>query len=100
MKTRIPLGVVLAALLVMALGLGVWKTHAQSPAKRYVCAPCNLDCDQLVFDHPGTCPKCGMALVDAASLPATRTQPKVAILIFDGVQVIDFTGPYEIFQAA
>lgn len=26
--------------------------------------------------------------------------PKVAILLFDGVQIIDFTGPYEVFGQA
>jgi putative intracellular protease/amidase len=100
MKPRIPLAILAAVVLVATPLVGVLTAHAQSPAKRYVCPPCNLDCDHLAFDHPGACPKCGMALVDAASLPPPRTQPKVAILIFDGVQVIDFTGPFEIFQAA
>ena len=69
-------------------------------AKRYVCVPCGLPCDNLVFDHPGTCPKCGMALVDAATLPALPAQKKVAILIFDGVEIIDYTGPWEMFGTA
>ena len=27
----------------------------------------------------------------------TSEKPNVAILIFDGVQIIDYTGPYEVF---
>ena len=69
-------------------------------ATKYVCPPCGLPCDGAVYDKPGACPKCGMTLVDQASIRAAAPGPKVGILIFDGVQVIDYTGPYEIFQAA
>jgi putative intracellular protease/amidase len=43
-----------------------------------------------------------MALVEqaAAAAAAARTRPKAAILVFDGVEIIDFTGPYEVFGAA
>jgi putative intracellular protease/amidase len=91
-------------LLVLALaGLSAPASHlaASSRPAHYVCPPCGNPCDGKVHDGPGTCPQCGMRLVaqDAAPshVPATR---KVAILVFDGVQIIDYTGPYEIFQAA
>ncbi len=29
----------------------------------YVCPPCDLPCDKLTFDKPGTCPHCKMRLV-------------------------------------
>jgi putative intracellular protease/amidase len=39
-----------------------------------------------------------MALVDAATVKAAPSnRKKVAILLFDGVQIIDFAGPYEMF---
>jgi len=91
--------VVVMGAMVTLVSLFLSSRSVSAPIK-YVCAPCNLECDHLVFDHPGTCPKCGMALVDASTLPPERPRSKAAILIFDGVQVIDFTGPYEIFQAA
>lgn len=77
--------------------------HAQG--RRYVCDPCGLPCDKIAYDHPGTCPKCGMPLVDQeaanhARESAAHTQNKVAILIFDGVEIIDYTGPWEVFGAA
>jgi putative intracellular protease/amidase len=69
--------------------------------KAYVCPPCGLPCDGAVYGKPGTCPKCGMALVDRDAAKAQASARKrVGILIFDGVQIIDYTGPYEIFQGA
>jgi putative intracellular protease/amidase len=56
-----------------------------------------------VFDAPGTCPDCGMALVEqgsAAAAPRADTRRTVAILLFNGVEIIDSTGPYELFGAA
>jgi len=42
-----------------------------------------------------------MALVDRDSVKvAPRPSPKVAILVFNGVEIIDYTGPYEMFGAA
>src|SRR5215213_580160 len=29
----------------------------------YVCRPCRLACDSEVYEHPGTCPICGMNLI-------------------------------------
>jgi putative intracellular protease/amidase len=70
-------------------------------AKQYVCAPCGMPCDEKIYDHPGNCPVCGAALIDKEEADAAaRNIKKVAILIFTGVQIIDYTGPYEVFQAA
>jgi putative intracellular protease/amidase len=72
-----------------------------APARHYICPPCGLPCDNVVYDKSGICPKCGMALIDQeAAAAGPRATKKVAILIFDGVQIIDFTGPYEVFGAA
>jgi putative intracellular protease/amidase len=100
----------LAPLILLSLVLGVititsYSRHAQAQAKapHYVCDPCGLPCDESVYDQPGTCPKCGMPLVDqetAAKKSAARASKKVAILIFDGVEIIDYTGPWEVFGAA
>ena len=77
---------------------------AKAQVKRYVCTPCSLPCDSKFFDKPGTCPDCGMALVTEAEAKALTaaadTNKKVAILIFNGVEIIDYTGPWEVFGAA
>jgi len=75
---------------------------ATASATVYVCPPCGAPCDTMHFAAPGVCPQCGMKLVDA-SAAAARPDPnrtKVAILVFDAVEIIDFSGPYEMFGAA
>jgi transcriptional regulator GlxA family with amidase domain len=76
-------------------------TIAQAQTKHWVCPPCAAPCDGAVHDHPGTCPACGMALVEQG---APAAEPKagspVAVLVFDGAEIIDFSGPYEVFGAA
>jgi len=92
-------------LLCLALALGAvpgTAPGAQS-AKHYVCPPCGLPCDKVVYDKPGVCPTCGMTLVDEESAAAdanAHPKKKVALLVFTGVQIIDYTGPYEFFGAA
>jgi putative intracellular protease/amidase len=76
--------------------------EAQAQTGHWVCDPCGLPCDETMYEKPGTCPKCGMPLVDEAVArrareAAAHEHKKVAILIFDGVQIIDYTGPYEVF---
>jgi len=74
-------------------------TSAATAAKRWVCPPCAQSCDEKTFDAAGVCPQCGMALVDASTLPAPEPTKKVAILLFNGVEIIDSMGPYEVFGA-
>jgi len=92
-----------AALVLGLLALGAWALTgiaAESSGKHYVCAPCGMDCDAKVYDKPGTCPVCGVPLVEQGSAAAQAPATKVAFLIFTGVQPIDYVGPYEIFGAA
>ncbi len=93
----------LTVVLVVVL-LGASGSQAGVHPVRYVCSPCGLPCDTKVLDKAGTCPDCGMPLVTEeeakARIRATPAPKKVAILIFDGVEIIDFTGPYEVFGAA
>lgn len=72
---------------------------SQSQAKRtYVCPPCGLDCDKLSFDKAGVCPQCGMKLIPLGG--GEDTPVTVAILIFNGAEIIDFAGPWEVFGTA
>jgi putative intracellular protease/amidase len=90
-------------LVAFLLGASGQSTPASAQARHYVCAPCKLPCDSLVFDAPGTCPRCGMPLVEQAAATAAAARDdskKVAILVFDGVEIIDSMGPYEVFGAA
>jgi transcriptional regulator GlxA family with amidase domain len=73
---------------------------AQEPKERFVCTPCDRDCDKLVFDKSGICPHCNMALIKQTEKPKEEKAAPVVILLFDGVQIIDFTGPYEVLGGA
>ena len=75
------------------------------PAKTvYVCPECGQECDNRTFDAPGNCPTCGMPLIpiDANAIKKPRFQSKgtVAILLFPGVVIIDYSGPWEVFGEA
>ena len=101
LRVAAPLLFVLAALC-LAVGPSFSPDSAAAADRHYVCPPCGLPCDDAVYDAPGTCPKCGMALVaqEEVARVSKRTRTKVAILIFTGVEIIDYTGPYEMFGAA
>jgi putative intracellular protease/amidase len=71
----------------------------------YVCPPCGCPSDGKEFAAPGECPSCGMTLVDKSTLKrdpehAAAAGIRVAVLVFDGVQIIDFAAPYEVFGEA
>ena len=73
--------------------------HPQSEVKKsYICPPCGLSCDRLTFDKPGSCPNCGMTLIPAGG--TADSPPTVAILLFNGAEIIDFAGPWEAFGTA
>lgn len=81
--------------------IGTLPIHAAStgPAKVYVCPECGQDCDKLTFDKPGNCSGCGMALIERSEKEKNKPL-SVAVLLFDGVEIIDFSGPWEVFGQA
>ena len=92
---------VLASVLVAA------PATTSSGQTEYVCPPCGHDCLKTVYHEPGACGECGMKLItlaEALNQPAmqqaTQDPKQVAILVFEGVQIIDFTGPWEILGQA
>jgi copper(I)-binding protein/putative intracellular protease/amidase len=84
------------------------SSASQTAAKKeYVCPPCGCSRDDRVSEEAGNCLACGMELIEkgSAAAAAQPQQPQVqlkkaAILIFEGVQIIDYTGPYEVFGQA
>src|SRR5262249_44088941 len=93
---RFAFPVLLAVCIALVAAPGAAPSAAAT--KHWVCPPCGLPCDDVVYDAPGTCPKCGMALVDqeqAAKL-ARHAPKKIALLVFTGVEIIDYTAPYEV----
>lgn len=69
------------------------------PEEAWVCPM--TEHSEEVHDAPGNCPKCGMDLITKAeSDRRAASRRDVAILLFEGVQIIDYTGPYEVFGHA
>jgi putative intracellular protease/amidase len=110
---------VLAALAVLIPLIALPDEVGAVERVRYVCPPCGMPCDTLSFAAPGECEGCHMVLVaqagssaaSSASAPAAPSAAsaapaaapgtkRAAILIYPGVQIIDFTGPYEVFGQA
>lgn len=79
------------------------------PAERkimFACPPCGCAGDTVFAEHAGVCADCGAPFypIFADMENVNRNlpeQPKtVAILLFPGVELIDFTGPWEVLAAS
>jgi len=88
----------MAALALAPRGLlnGPNQSPTRTGSQKYVCPPCGLPCDKLTFDNPGSCPQCGMTLIPAGGVGV----PTVAMLVYEGVEIIDISGPWEAFGTA
>jgi putative intracellular protease/amidase len=80
-------------ILVILVFVSMVLLFADVEKTRYVCP---MHCKNAVYDAPGRCPVCGMQLI----LEKDDHITKAAILIFDGVQIIDFAAPWEILGQA
>lgn len=60
----------------------------------YICPPCGATCDEKVHDAPGVCTHCNMVLIKKSD---SKT---IAFYLQDGVEVLDFAGPMEVFAYA
>jgi rhodanese-related sulfurtransferase/DNA-directed RNA polymerase subunit RPC12/RpoP len=45
------------------------------PKPPYVCTPCGNDCDAEVYEKPGNCRHCGMALIEKDKVAFTNVSP-------------------------
>lgn len=69
-----------------------------SDSGSFVCPPCNNACDKLTFSKAGTCPHCQMQLIEKSKLP--KKPITICFYLQDGVEVLDFAGPMEVFSYA
>lgn len=70
----------------------------------YYCAPCGCPHDDHYFIGMGSCPSCNMTLqpvIIGKARPNNSIQPPtVGILLYDGVDVMDVSGPLSVFEHA
>lgn len=80
------------------------QTTQYKEAFAYFCPPCGNDCDTLQYEKEGKCNHCNMALVkqNIAERQAKIKEKKMTIAFYlqDGVEVLDFAGPMEVFTYA
>lgn len=73
-------------------------------AQAWYCMPCNNACDTIAFKTSGKCPHCGMTLVQQTAAENKKSMNnkklKVAFYLQNGVEVLDFAGPMEVFAYA
>jgi transcriptional regulator GlxA family with amidase domain len=93
-------------LIVLSYSLSLAQTIAQTASTKdsvYVCPPCG-SCDYTTYDHDGKCPACGMALIKMSMADFKKQislKPvNVCFYIQDGVELLDFAGPMEVFTTA
>ncbi|MBB6128327.1 DJ-1/PfpI family protein [Mucilaginibacter lappiensis] len=90
-------------LLLLPLMGNIPSVQAQVKMAWY-CPPCSSDCDQTAYAAPGKCPLCGMTLVQEAvaghQQKLNLKRMKVLFYLQDGVEVLDFAGPLEVFSYA
>ncbi|XLS29742.1 DJ-1/PfpI family protein [Flavobacteriaceae bacterium M23B6Z8] len=79
----------------------VFSQNDNEPNSIYVCPPCNSDCDALTYEQPGICNHCSMRLISKEeSKQLASERKKIAFYLQDGVEVLDFAGPMEVFSYA
>lgn len=100
MKTKLPY-------LLIALFCAITIRLKAANAIKYYCPPCNNPCDDIAYNTPGKCTHCGMTLIAQTEaehqkvIDEKKKKPiKVAFYLQDGVEVLDFAGPLEVFVDA
>lgn len=77
---------------------------AAQQATYWYCMPCNSACDSTAHTAAGKCAHCGMVLIQqtpSAHRKAMNTKKTtVAFYLQQGVEVLDFAGPMEVFSYA
>ncbi|RYU93391.1 DJ-1/PfpI family protein [Emticicia agri] len=86
---------ILTYILLFVSVLSFAQTASTDP---FVCPPCDNDCDKLTFNEAGRCPHCGMELIQKSKLP--KKKMTICFYLQDGVEVLDFAGPMEVFSYA
>jgi putative intracellular protease/amidase/DNA-directed RNA polymerase subunit RPC12/RpoP len=82
------------------------KVPAIGDSIAYFCGICGSDCDTIAFAKEGVCPHCGMKLIRQgvaerrALLNNYHKKMSICFYLQDGVEVLDFAGPMEVFSYA
>ena len=92
-------------ILVILLLIGSNVNAQQHKEHIFVCPPCDNSCDKKTFEKAGKCDVCHMELItkekrERDMIEASKGKIKIAFYLQDGVEVLDFAGPMEVFAYA
>jgi transcriptional regulator GlxA family with amidase domain len=93
----------LLTLALFSTGIACSQKKALKDSIVFVCPPCGGGCDETAFAKSGNCPHCGMALVSETLkdfMNKKSTNMSICFYLQNGVEVLDFAGPLEVFTAA
>jgi len=67
------------------------KTEANTNTEEYICTPCDLECDKLIFSESGTCPHCNMEIIKKNNLISKKelTTNNIDIQTGSGYFIVD-----------
>ncbi len=88
---------------VISVGMVSARSLYADTASIFVCPACAGECDQLIFKKAGVCPHCGMELIRASEASLQNKKNNTMTICFylqQGVEVLDFAGPMEVFSYA
>lgn len=72
---------------IINLALLLLFLSCKNQAQNYVCTPCDLSCDTLIFETSGKCPHCSMQLIAESEL-------KQEALVVNEVDIIEGSGKF------
>ncbi len=89
---------------ICSIGIIPAQNNSDEGQIAYYCPPCHNSCDDLEFETAGKCTHCGMVLLQQNEEQRTNTMSLrkmiVGFYLQDGVEVLDFAGPMEVFSYA
>ncbi len=83
-----------ALLFAYSIAFAGQSQHTVPETSIYICPPCDSHCDELEHTKPGVCTHCNMPLVKKDDVKT------IAFYLQNGVEVLDFAGPLEVFSYA
>jgi transcriptional regulator GlxA family with amidase domain len=96
--------ILLFTITLFSVNLAFSQKNSQKDSIVFVCPPCGGSCDEVAYAKPGTCPHCGMELISKPlkDFMKKETSKEISICFYlqNGVEVLDFAGPLEVFTAA
>lgn len=68
----------------------------------WYCTPCKKACDTMTFKTAGKCPICDMSLLQQTPEQRKKSLKEITVAFYlqNGVEVLDFAGPMEVFSYA